>query len=136
MPYVCQKRKELKLPAEQPAVMIFDNFKGQCTEELLKFLDAKNIDVILIPPNCMDRLQPLDLSINKAAKGFLRKQFHTWYAKQVCTKLEQDKKQSVDLCSSVVKPLGAQRMVDLYNHLKSKPDMIRNGFVAAGLLKS
>ena len=56
LPYLCQKRKELKLPPEQPAVMIFDNFKGQCTKEFLKFLDSNNIDVILIPPNCTDRL--------------------------------------------------------------------------------
>ena len=56
LPYLCHKRKELKLPPEQPTVMIFDNFKGQCTEELLKFLDSNNIDVILIPPNCTDRL--------------------------------------------------------------------------------
>ena len=117
--------------------MIFDNFKGQCTEEFLKFLDSNNIDVILILPNCTDRLQLLDLSINKAAKEFLRKQFHKWYAKQVCTKLEQkDKKQPVDIRISVVKPLGAQWMVHLYNHLKSKPDIIRNGFVAVGLLNS
>ena len=52
LPYLCHKRKE----PEQPAVMIFDNFKGQCTEELLKFLDSNNINVILIPPNCTDRL--------------------------------------------------------------------------------
>ena len=133
LPYLCQKRKELKLPPEQPAVMIFNNFKGQCTKELLKFLDSNNIDVILIPPNCTDRLQPL--SINKAAKEFLRKQFHKWYAKQVCTKLEQkDKKQPVDLRTSVVKLLGAQWMVDLYNHLKTKPDTIRNINAAYDLL--
>ena len=34
LPYICIKRKELKLTPKQPAVMIFDNFKGQCTEEL------------------------------------------------------------------------------------------------------
>jgi len=45
--------------------------------------------VILIPANCTDRLQPLDISVNKAAKEFLRKQFHQWYAKQVCAQLEQ-----------------------------------------------
>ena len=137
LPYICIKRKELKLTPEQPAVMIFDNFKGQCTEELLKFLDSNNINVILIPPNCTDRLQPLDLSINKAAKEFLRRQFHKWYANQVCVKLGQkDKKQLVDLRSSIVKLLGAKWMVDLYDYLKGKPEMIRNSFVAAGLSKS
>ena len=89
LPYLCQKRQELKLSPEQPAVLIFDNFKGQCTEELLKLLDSNNVDVVLVPPNCTDRLQPLDVSVNKAAKDFLRKKFHEWYAKKVCSQLQQ-----------------------------------------------
>ena len=49
--YLDRKCKELKLSAEQPAALIFDNFKGQCTTELLKLLDS---NVILIPANCTD----------------------------------------------------------------------------------
>ena len=30
---------------------------------------------------------PLDLSVNKAAKEFLRKSFQKWYALQVCSQL-------------------------------------------------
>ena len=136
LPYICNKRKDLKLPIDWPAVLIFDNFKGQCTSELLTLLDDHNINVILIPPNCTDRLQPLDLSVNKAAKEFLRRKFHEWYAKQVCLQLEQNAKHSsVDLRLSIVKPLGAQWMVELYDYLKGKPDIIRYGFKEAGLLK-
>ena len=54
LPYLNQKRQELKVSAVQPAVLIFDNFKGQCTTELFKLLDSKNINVILIPANCTD----------------------------------------------------------------------------------
>ena len=99
-------------------------------------LDDNNINIILIPPNCTNRLQPLDLSVNKAAKEFLCGKFHEWYAKQVCLQLEQNAKySSVDLRLSIVKPLGAQWMVELYAYLKGKPDIIRNGFKEAGLLK-
>ena len=87
LPYIRCKCEELKLAVDQPVVLIFDNFKGQCTPQLLKFLDTNNISVILVPPNCTDRLQPLDLSVNKAAKEFLRRKFHEWYAKQVCSHL-------------------------------------------------
>ena len=136
LPYLDQKRKELKLSAEQPAVLILDNFKGQCTAELFKLLDSNNINVILIPANCTDRLQPLDINVNKAAKEFLRKQFHQWYAKQVCAQLQQKcKKEPLDLQASVVKSLGAQWMVEMYNYFKKKPDIIHNRFAAAGLLK-
>jgi len=136
LPYICSKRKDLKLPVDQPATLIFDNFKGQCTSELLTLLDASNINVILIPPNCTNRLQPLDLSINKAAKEFLHRKFHEWYAKQVCLQLQQNAKQSpIDLHLSIVKPLGAQLMVELYDYFKGRPDIIRNGFKEAGLLR-
>lgn len=53
----------------------FDNFHGQCTENLLKRIDNNHINVILIPPNCTDCLQPLDLSVNKSIKYFLRVAF-------------------------------------------------------------
>ena len=79
LPYICNKRKDLKLPIDWPTVLIFDNFKKQCTSELLTLLDDNNINVILIPPNCTDRLQPLDLSVIKAAKEFLRRKFNEWY---------------------------------------------------------
>lgn len=136
LPYIHNKREELKLPPDQPAVLIFDNFKGQCTSELLTLLDTNNISVILVPPNCTDRLQPLDLSVNKAAKEFLRRRFHEWYAKQVCSHLQgKTTEPPKDLRLSTVKPLGAQWMVDMYDYIKGKAEIIRNGFKEAGLLK-
>ena len=91
--------------------------------------------MILIPANCTDRLQPLDLSVNKAAKEFLRRSFQTWYALQVCSQLEgKTLKAPVDLRLSVMKPLGAKWLVDLFDYLKGKPDIIKNGFKEAGIL--
>ena len=39
-----------------------------------------------------------------------------------------------DLRLSKVKPMGARWMVNLHDHLKAKPDMIRDAFKAAGIL--
>ena len=65
------------------------------------------MNVILIPPNCTDRLQPLDVSVNKAAKEFLHNEFQEWYAQQVCETLQgKEEKQPVDLHLSVLKSLG------------------------------
>jgi len=52
-----------------------DNFKGQVTEKILKLLDKHFIYLCLLPPNTMDYLQPMDVSVNKPAKAFMRKQF-------------------------------------------------------------
>ena len=70
--------------------MIFDVFKGQCTEEILKVLEDNHIEHVVVPANCTDRLQPLDLSVNKPAKEFLRRKFQEWFASQIADKLESD----------------------------------------------
>ena len=69
-------------------MLLFDNFTAQCTETILKYLDSNNVNVVLIPPNCTDRLQPLDLSVNRSAKEFLLYEFQEWYAQQVCNQLQ------------------------------------------------
>ena len=134
MPYIAETKRKFSIPLNHPALLLFDNFKGQCTEKLLKLLDSNNIDVVLIPPNCTDRLQPLDLSVNKAAKEFLRRKFQNWYATKVCAQLDgKEEKEAIDLRLSIMKPLGAKWVIELYDHLKGKPDVIKNGFKEAGI---
>ena len=70
VPYIEKMRQTLKLADNYPALLLFDNFKAQCTQELLTLLDDNFINVLLIPPNCTDRLQPMDISVNKPAKDF------------------------------------------------------------------
>ena len=136
LPYLRKKREELKLLPSHRALVLFDNFKGQCTPEILKFLDENDISVILIPPNCTDRLQPLDISVNKSVKEFLRKEFHSWYAQSICKQLDgTSAREAIDLRLSVVKPLGARWLVRMCDHVKTKPDMIINGFREAGILQ-
>ena len=123
----------MKLGNEQPALLIFDNFKAQCTTSVLSLLDQYRINVTLIPPNCTDRLQPLDLSINKAAKDFLRGQFREWYALQVCSQIKGETgTKPVDLRLSIIKPLCAKWIVSMYEHIKSNLALVSNGFKEAG----
>ena len=126
LPYLQGKRKELKLLPTYRAFALFDIFKGQCTEEIFKLLDSNDISVVMIPPNCTDRLQPLDVSVNKSVKEFLRQKFHSWYAESVSTQLNGTKaKEPVNLHLSIVKPLGAKWLVDLYDYMKTKSEIIR-----------
>ena len=50
LPLLCKKRRELKLPPDYPGLVIFDNFNGQCTEEILKLIDENHINVIIYSP--------------------------------------------------------------------------------------
>ena len=66
--YIDNVRENLAVGKHQAALAIFDHFKGQS---------------VLVPPCCTDRLQPLDISVNKAAESFLTSEFQNWYADQV-----------------------------------------------------
>ena len=91
-------------------------------------LDDSRIYVILIPPNCTDR-EPMDLSVNKPAKDFLRNKFQTWYSKQVCSQFQgKTEKSPIDTRTSVVKPFGAEWMIALFSYFQGRPEIIINGF--------
>jgi len=83
VPYIQRKRKELKLASNYPALAIFDEFKGQLIPGIFSLIDANRIFVVKVPPNCTDRLQTMDLSVNKAVKEFLGKKFQQWYSGEV-----------------------------------------------------
>lgn len=132
-----RKRCELSLESTHPALVIFDRFKGQCTQNILKLLDENNIRLAIVPANCTDRLQPLDVSVNKAAKEYLRRQFQQWYSDQVCRQMDRKEAVtvSVGLQMSVVKPLGAKWLMGLYEYMKLKPEIVINGFKEAGIFQ-
>ena len=112
-----------------------DVFKGQQAEDFMEILERNNIHVVSIPANCTDRLQPMDLSVNKSVKKFMRNKFREWYASQLQKHLDKDTDSlnPVDLRLSTLKPVGAQWLISLYDYLKEHESIIVNGFRAAGL---
>ena len=77
VPYVEKVRKELR--DCKPALVNIDKFEGQITPAVNAAFDKYDIHVVLLPPNTTDRLQPLDISVNKPAKDFVRGKFQEWY---------------------------------------------------------
>ena len=113
------------------ALCIFDNFKAELTDNVLQVLEDNDIDIIYVPPNCTNSLQPLDLSVNKSAKDFLKRKFKQWYAQQI---FEQGDVIPIKFPMNMMKPLGAQWLMELHSYLLNHPDNIRSGFRAAGIL--
>ena len=68
----------LGLEETYPALALFDGFRGQNTPEFLEILGAHNIHFVKIPANTTDKLQPLDISINKPMKDEMKKRFQEW----------------------------------------------------------
>ena len=121
VPYVQSTRAGLGLPPSHPALVIFDEFNGQTTDKVFSILEENSIFYVIVPPNCTDRLQPLDISVNKAAKEFLRSRFQEWYASKIAFQLKQSARvtEPVDLRLSLMKPIGAKWLIELYDYFKS-----------------
>ena len=100
------------------------------TDDVLKMLEDNNVDVVYVPANCTDCLQPLDLSVNKPVKDFLKGKFELWYSDQMS---EQGDSTPIKFPMQLMKPLGAQWMMDVHCYIQDHPEIIKNGFRAAGI---
>lgn len=115
--------------------MIFDVFKGQMCQSTVDMLMENNIHFIHVPANCTNGLQPLDISVNKCCKDFMRQKFVDWYAGQVYDAIDRngDELFQADLRLAVMKPLRPKWFVSFFEYICSKPDLVYNGFKAAGI---
>lgn len=65
---------------------------------------------------------------------YLRMQFQGWYAEEIIVQSTAERELvPVDLRLSTVNPLSARWIIKVYGHLKSNPQIISNGFRAAGI---
>jgi len=65
IPFVDQTHQNIGAHEQQPALAIFDHFKGQMTERIIQELEDNFIHSVLIPANHTGQLQPMDTSVNK-----------------------------------------------------------------------
>ena len=78
----------------------------------------------------MNHMQALDLTVNGPAKHFTKKKFVDWYARQVISGIESGVDEiNVDLKSSILKPLHASLLIQLYNHMASLNLVLFNKFI-------
>ena len=115
VPFVIKRRKELKLKETHPAAAIFDNFRGQTTAAILPHLKNHNIMPTQFPENCIDKLQPLDISI--------KKQLETVTLSQV----------KVDVSLQTIKSPNANWIISGRQALEMRPKIAVNGFKKSGI---
>ena len=139
VPYMNVKRQELKLAEDYPALVLFDVFKGQTTPTIEKLLQENNISFVLIPPNCTDKLQPLDISINKPMKDALKDQFQMWYAQEVQrqlqdgSKLRADDEVEIDTTMTAIKDLCTRWIISAWQSIERRSELAINGFEKSGI---
>ena len=134
VPYIEKEREMLQLPADQPALLMIDVFSGQMTEPVMEKMRENNIKLVRVPPNMTYFFQALDLTVNVAAKAYLKSKFTEWYSNSIAKQLDEGEIiEDVKLKLSILKPLHAEWIKDLYNHLTSEKNrtIISNGWKAA-----
>ena len=104
---------------------------------MTNILEENNSHVCLLSANTTDRIQPMDVTVNKRTKD-LKRCFGDWCAEQIQKKLEGNYIESTDLQPinlglPTLKELGAKWMVEMTQYLADNPQMIVNGFIKAGI---
>ena len=102
-------------------------------------LKKNDIITIHIPNNHTNLFQPLDISVNKNAKWFIADKYQNWYAEKVLQQLNRrvaahDVK--VDVKLSIMKPLHAKLIIEMYHHLKCSKQIMISGFRKAHITKA
>ena len=112
-PYVEKERDMLNLDEKQPTPLITDVFSGQMTKPVIDKMAENYIKLVKVPANMTRIFQPLDLIVNRSAKVFMKKRFTEWHSR--CIVQELDNGKDIQLKMSILKPLHAQWIIDLYN---------------------
>ena len=105
-------------------------FKWQDNDILKEFCSKNRCEVVIVPINLTNKFQPLDLSVNKAAKAFIQNQHNDWFSNQVARQLK-DGTEPADINVSTklsdLKPLHGW-IVELYNHMQNENELITKSF--------
>ena len=74
--------KRYKLAEDRYGLCRWDIFYTHVTKEVLDFLVANRMRVVIVPPNMTDGLQQMDKGVNAPLKAMLKKNYTTWRSDQ------------------------------------------------------
>ena len=117
--YVEKQRVLLNIDFDHPALPIMDVFKGQMTCTVRELLNENHILLEEVPANLTYLFQPLD--VRGGPNGYVKRFMITfWYSDQVIRALDEGKDikdVNISLKVSIVKPLHAKWLIEMYNHM-------------------
>lgn len=79
----------------------------------------------------------MDVSVNKPVKDHIKQCFHSWYAQEVQSQLQSSvpvHEVKVDVRASIVKAKSINWFISAWESIKTRPDIVINGFKKAGIL--
>ena len=104
-----KKQRSIEVSNEkQKALVIMDIFSEQTIPETLDSYKVYDIYVIHVLADLTKYYKPLDLTVNREAKRFLKRKFVDWYSYQVSNQLSDGKSLEsvqVPVKLSIIKPI-------------------------------
>ena len=140
LPHVQKEHAKLRC-RNQKALLIFNIFRGQTTDKIIKVLKDNHILVTKVPANMTHLFQLLDLTVKKAAKDYTKQEFSDWFTCQINTGLENGQELDdleIDYWLSVLKPLHAKWLIFFYNYMTTKKwqEVMSNGWKRSDIYDS
>ena len=137
-PYFVKTRNRLKLSETQRALVVWDVFKGQVTLMKRMLTSLHIIESVTVPVNMTCFFQPLDSTVNEAAKHFMKKQFAFDISNEVKHQLDTGKRdEDIDVDMRIhitaIKPLHTQWLVNKCNFFNTVDVNITKGWRKADI---
>ena len=116
------------------SLLTFDAFSAHKTDDVQSKLVENKSDILMIPPGCTFKCQPMDVCINKPFKAILRKYWVTYISEII----EQMPATTPD--DFKLPPPSRQDMEDwveeAYRLISSDKDMVKRSFDVCGITTS
>ena len=86
-PYLKKVKEEKGFPNEEVTLIIMDTFKGQDNDTMKEPCAVNHCEIVIVPHNLINKFQPLDVSVNKAAKSYISIKYNECLSDQVTSQL-------------------------------------------------
>ena len=110
------------------AMLVLDSFSAHITHAVKQKLKDINTVPLVIPGGCTGKIQPLDVSLNKPFKSYVRRYWSDYILEQPVS-LQQKQKLKPPTKENV-----ASWISSALDEMQEKPDMVVRSFEACGIL--
>ena len=103
------------------------------TDEMKAALSINSTNLIMVPPGCTQKCQPLDVCINKPFKGVLRNCWKDYVADIVANLSEEERNSEKFKLPSPSRQAIVNWVAENFSYLQSHLEMIEKSFSVCGI---
>ena len=127
-----QKKKQKELDFKR-SLMVYDAFKAHATDEMKAVLTINSANLIMVPPGCTWKCEPLDVCINKPFKCVLRNCWKDYVVDIVTSHSEEEQNSEKFKPPSPSRQTIVNWIAEGFSYLQSHPEMIEKSFSVCGI---